>query len=289
MPTESFSLPDDFQLAPLLAFYQRDRLQLSERVTGQQLEKAFMHQGQPCWLRLDFADPGRARVAWQGVEPERAVSLAKHLCGQNQDITGLEQLASQASLSALLSRQRGLRVAQLVTPFEALVWAILGQQISVAAAHALRRRLLDNAAPRHHSGLLCFPDARRIASLSEQQLGGCGLSRSKVQTLQVVANANIDDALLPDRSRLADMEALQQRLLGIRGLGPWTVNYTLLRGYGYLDGSLHGDVVVRRGIQQLLGQSAPVTPVQAQQWLAAYRPWRALLAAHLWQAQSLAA
>lgn len=289
MPTDSFSLPDDFQRAPLLGFYQRDRLQLSERVTGQQLEKAFMHLGQPCWLLLDFADLGRARVAWHGLDRQQAVPLAKHLSGLGQDISGLEHLASQASLRSLLSRQRGLRVAQLITPFEALVWAILGQQISVVAAHALRRRLLERAAPRHHSGLLCFPDARHIATLSERQLRDCGLSRSKVQTLQVVANANIDDALLPDRSQLPDMEALQQQLLGIRGLGPWTVNYTLLRGYGYLDGSLHGDVVVRKGIQRLLGQSAPVTPAQAQQWLAAYRPWRALLAAHLWQAQSLAA
>lgn len=70
------------------------------------------------------------------------------------------------------------------------------------------------------------------------------------------------------------------------GIGPWTLNYTLLRGFGWLDGSLHGDVAVRRGLQLLLESDEKITEAEAQTWLVEFSPWRALVAAHLWAAKS---
>src|SRR3546814_18227053 len=72
------------------------------------------------------------------------------------------------------------------------------------------------------------------------------------------------------------IEGLRERLLAIRGIGPWTVNYTLLRGYGWLDGSLHGDVAVRHGIEALLSTPDKLNDKQAQAWLEEFSPWRAL-------------
>ena len=85
----------------------------------------------------------------------------------------------------------------------------------------------------------------------------------------------------------AELETLRKTLLDIRGLGPWSVHYALLRGYAWMDGSLHGDVAVRRAIQQLQGDVTPPTAREAETWLADFRPWRSLLAAHLWKSLSL--
>src|SRR3546814_5940217 len=82
------------------------------------------------------------------------------------------------------------------------------------------------------------------------------------------------------------IEGLRERLLAIRGIGPWTVNYTLLRGYGWLDGSLHGDVAVRHGIEALLSTPDKLNEKQAQACLEEFSPWRALLAAPLWASRS---
>jgi DNA-3-methyladenine glycosylase II len=82
------------------------------------------------------------------------------------------------------------------------------------------------------------------------------------------------------------VDEIRDRLLEVRGIGPWTVNYMLLRGFGWLDGSLHGDVAVRRGIQTLLASPDRIGENQAREWLADFSPWRALVAAHLWAAQS---
>ena len=74
-------------------------------------------------------------------------------------------------------------------------------------------------------------------------------------------------------------------LSAIKGIGPWTVHYALLRGFGWLDGSLHGDVAVRNALARLLDVPS-VSQREAEQWLGAFSPWRALVAAHLWASLS---
>ena len=80
-------------------------------------------------------------------------------------------------------------------------------------------------------------------------------------------------------------QTIEDSLLAIKGIGPWTVHYALLRGFGWLDGSLHGDVAVRNALARLLDLPA-VSQNDAEQWLAAFAPWRALVAAHLWASLS---
>ena len=141
---------------------------------------------------------------------------------------------------------------------------------------------------RHSVGLYCYPDARDIAQVDAGALRDCGLSRSKADCLLTVARRCLDEALLPERPIApAELETLRKTLLEIRGLGPWSVHYALLRGYAWMDGSLHGDVAVRRAIQQLQGGATPPTAREAETWLADFRPWRSLLAAHLWKSLSL--
>ncbi|MBV8045708.1 MAG: DNA-3-methyladenine glycosylase 2, partial [Paludibacterium sp.] len=67
-----------------------------------------------------------------------------------------------------------------------------------------------------------------------------------------------------------------------KGIGPWTVNYGLLRGYGYADCSLHGDVAIRSAVQLLRGDEARPDIPQTEQFLKQYSPHRTMAAAHLW-------
>jgi DNA-3-methyladenine glycosylase II len=186
-------------------------------------------------------------------------------------------------LGPLIARHPGLRVPQAATPFEALTWAVTGQQVSVHAAVSMRRKLIQAAAVRHADGLLCYPDADRLASLSEADLRQAGLSTSKARTLLEISRLVAAGRLPLDRwLRTMAVDEIREHLLAVRGIGPWTINYALLRGFGWLDGSLHGDVAVRRGLQTLLALPGKVSEA-AKQWLAEFSPWRALVAAHLWR------
>ena len=132
----------------------------------------------------------------------------------------------------------------------------------------------------HHRGARLGSPDRRI---DEDVLRQAGFSRTKAQTLKALSQ-HVDRGLLP-LDAWADApppEEIRARLLAFRGVGPWTVSYVLLRGFGWLDGSLHGDVAVRRKLQALLACPEAVTEVAARRWLMEFSPWRALVAAHLW-------
>ncbi|WP_159917404.1 DNA-3-methyladenine glycosylase [Pantoea sp. 18069] len=288
-------LPPNFRAEDILAFHARDRAALAEQVGPTTLRKGLWWRGQPVCLQLDFA-PGLAQVQWLTAAHDPALAahaandglpLVQRMLGLTQDVAAFEaQFAGHPQLGPVLRQQSGLRVPVAGTPFEALAWAIMGQQISVAAAVALRRRLIAAADLRHPGGLYCHPQADQVLALGLEQLRAAGLSQAKAQSLLAVSEAVQSGALPLDAWAAApQLPAAQivQALLAIKGIGPWTVSYTLLRGFGWLDGSLHGDVAVRRGIAQLLG--ADVGQPRAEAWLAPFAPWRALVAAHLWAMQ----
>ena len=290
----SVSLPEDFDHQAFLGFHRRDVEAVAETVDASTLRKAFIWQQVPVMLTVEFHEPARAHVTFHsdGKMPQTSPcqdDLVRHLLGLDQPTREFEARADKHPLvGALVRSQAGLRIPQSASPFEALSWAIIGQQISVAAAVSIRRRLIQTTGRRHGTGLYCYPDARDIARVDAGTLRDCGLSHSKADCLLTVARRCLDQALLPERPiAAAELESLRKTLLEIRGLGPWSVHYALLRGYAWMDGSLHGDVAVRRAIQQLQGGATPPTAREAETWLADFRPWRSLLAAHLWKSLSL--
>ncbi len=282
-------LPRNFRTSDILAFHGRDPLSLAERVSADTLQKGLAWQGRAACLTLRFHSRHvEAELAIDGAAVQHdAAALAamvRRMLGLTQRIDDFER---SYRMHPQLGPRPGLRVPLSSTPFEALTWAVVGQQISVIAAVALRRRLIQAAGLVHSSGLACYPDARRLACLSEAELRQAGLSRTKAQTLSVLSRLVQEERLpLETWTETLPVDEIRAQLLRVRGVGPWTVNYALLRGFGWLDGSLHGDAAVRRGLQTLLGETEIVTEEYAQRWLAGFSPWRALIAAHLWAMRS---
>jgi DNA-3-methyladenine glycosylase II len=289
-------LPATFRPDDILAFHRRDGQESAERVNGWSLEKALLRADAPACLSIRFG-PGEARaeLALDGDPTSDCGSafnaMVGRMLGLSQDVEAFERRhRDHPELGRLIAAQSGLRVPVAATPFEALTWAITGQQISVAAAVSLRRRLIHTVGRRHSGGLLCYPGPRQIAALSFEDIRRAGFSTSKANTLLALARLIVDERLPLDAwLSTVPVEEIREGLLAVRGVGPWTVDYTLLRGFGWLDGSLHGDVAVRRGLQSLLGRSDKVSESDARTWLAGFSPWRALTAAHLWAKQSTTA
>lgn len=289
-------LPGDFRPADSLTFFRRDPQEIAERVTAHGLHKALLWRGQPACLSVDFRGAqAHVRLARDGVCPEPGNGaeenalrhMVRRMLGLDQDLDGfMAGFGQHPELASLLAQQRGLRVPATATPFEALAWAITGQQISVAVAVALRRKLIQAGGQVHSSGLFCHPDAASLTSLSFAELREMGFSTAKAQALLSLAEQVAAGELpLDEWAQQLDaerVELIRSRLLAIKGIGPWTVNYALLRGFGWLDGSLHGDVAVRRSLQNLLGKTEKPDEKFTQHWLTQFSPWRALVAAHLW-------
>jgi DNA-3-methyladenine glycosylase II len=236
---------------------------------------------------LDVAGAGRAlcRIDADGVlapaTAERAHAALLNILGLRIDPAPFEQFArDDALLGAVVRRQPGLRIVQSASVFEALTWAIIGQQINLPFAIALRRTFIQQAGRRHSSGLWCYPEAGDVARLDAAALTSRKYSRSKAETLLRLAALVTSGEL-----RLApadDPGQVARALLAVKGIGPWTVNYALLRGYGHVDCSLHGDVAIRTAFQHLLKEDAKPDMARTEALLARYRPHRTMAAAYLW-------
>ncbi|MGD8475880.1 MAG: 3-methyladenine DNA glycosylase 2 [Burkholderiales bacterium] len=273
----------------MLAFHRRDAQEVAERIDGNVLRKGLLWNGVPTCLQLRFGQRiVSAELDMDGeANPDvhkRLRQVVRHMLGLTQPVEEFErEYRKHPLIGTLIRRNRGLRVPLTATPFEAMAWAITGQQISVSAAVSVRRKFIQLAGRKHSSGLWCFPEAPQVVSIGEEALRGAGFSRAKAQTLIGLSQQIASGALaLAEWADDPDAEQIREHLIKLRGIGPWTVNYALLRGFGHLDGSLHGDVAVRRNLRALLNREDKIGEAEAQSWLAAFTPWRALVAAHLW-------
>jgi len=279
-------LPVGYRLADVLAFHGRDAEGLSEQVMPDRIRKGVMIAGVPVLLDVRFdqtkamcevhADGKLSAHGKQLVDDALLNILALRI----DPAPFLKAVRKDALLGPLAKRQPGLRIVQSATIFEALTWAIIGQQINLTFAIALRRTFIAQAGRAHSSGLWCYPEAGDVARLAPEELTSRKFSRSKADTLLRLAGLVDTGALTLARD--GDLDATCAALLAVKGIGPWTVNYALLRGYGFADCSLHGDVAIRAAFQQLLGEDSKPDMARTEALLAQYKPHRTMAAAHLW-------
>ena len=292
--SHTIALPPGYRVADVLAFHGRDPERVAEQVDADGLRKGVLLGGVPTLLDIRFeTGAAQCRVTFDGpVTPEvqaRTREALLNVLGLRIDPTAFGA-AVQADpwLGPVVARQPGLRIVQSATIFEALTWAIIGQQINLTFAIALRRTLIQLAGRAHSSGLWCYPEALDVARLDISELTGRKFSNAKAETILRVARMVVDGSLVLERhAGVEDISGsasadVSETLLAIKGIGPWTVNYVLLRGYGYPDCSLEGDVAVRAALHKLSGSAARPTVAEAGRMLARYAPHRTMAAAYLW-------
>ncbi len=281
-------LPAGYRRDDVIAFHSRDTEAVAEQLTPAGLRKGILLAGAP--VVLDVAFTPDAAICQADIDGDGDADLETLLHGALLNILGLRidprpfalLAAADPLLAPLIRLNPGLRIVQSASPFEALTWAIIGQQINLPFAISLRRTFILQAGRRHGSGLWCYPEARDVARLSIEDLTRRKFSRAKAETLLRLARLVDEGTLSLELPPSGDVAAMSQSLLAVKGIGPWTVNYALLRGYGHADCSLHGDVAIRAALQKLLGEDVKPDMARTERWLRQYAPHRTMAAAHLW-------
>jgi AraC family transcriptional regulator of adaptative response / DNA-3-methyladenine glycosylase II len=213
-----------------------------------------------------------------GLLPALPAVLAgvRRLCDLGADPAAVAQV-----LGPLAADAPGLRVPGCFDGFEMAVRAVLGQQVTVRAAHTLAGRLVAGLGDPVHAerpglpGLThFFPSAARVAGASADDLGRLGIVRQRVAALQALARAAADGQL--DLGPAADVAASIDRLKALPGIGPWTAQYIALRALAWPDAWPSGDVAL---IKALDARDARHADALAEAW----RPWRGYATLHLWR------
>lgn len=190
-------------------------------------------------------------------------------------------LSRDALLAPLIAQHPGTRVPSCVDGFEMACRAILGQQISVAGARVRATRLAQGwgqPLPAADGTVVrCFPTAHDLSAATPADIATVGLTKTRAGTLYELATMVASGDLTLDRG--ADRAEIREKLLGIKGIGPWTATYIGLRSLGDPDAFPASDLGLVRSAALLGGPSDPDSlEARAQKW----RPWRAYGAMHLW-------
>lgn len=205
-----------------------------------------------------------------------ALERSRRLLDADSDPIAIdEQLADDALLAPLVRRRPGLRVPGHVDGVEVAARAVLGQQVSVAAARTLATRLVAEigrplALAGDHDATHLFPSAEALAGVDPEQVA---MPRARGRALVALAAAVADGTLQLDRS--ADRADVRAALLAVPGIGPWTADYVALRALGDPDVFLPTDLGVR---QAVAGLGITDVAERSERW----RPWRSYALIQLW-------
>lgn len=195
----------------------------------------------------------------------------------------LDPAAVDAVLLPDFPGSAGRRVPGALDSFAMAVRAVLGQQITVAAARTLARRVVERwgepLATPHPMLTRVFPRPEVLARASADELGALGITRQRQAAIQALARAlmNGDLQLSPG----ADVAATQAALVALPGIGDWTAQYLAMRALRWPDAFPAGDVALHLALGV---RGAPprervrLTETRAESW----RPWRAYAVIRAW-------
>lgn len=212
-----------------------------------------------------------------------AISRCRRLLDLDADPVAVdERLRADPLLAPLVERGPGRRVPRTVDGAEFAVRAVLGQQVSTAAARTHAARLvtahgkpLDDP----EGGLThLFPSAEALAAVDPESLA---MPRSRRTTLTTLVRLLADGGL-----RLGvdtDWAEARARLLALPGFGPWTADVIAMRALGDPDAFLPTDLGIRRAAGAL---GLPSTPAALTARAEGWRPWRAYAVQYLWATDS---
>lgn len=210
-----------------------------------------------------------------------AVSRLRRLFDLDADPGAVDEvLSADPALAGSVARTPGIRVPGSVDGPEIVLRALLGQQVSVAAARTAAARLTETLGERLATpdGELTrlFPTPAAIAEHGAEVLTG---PRRRISTLLTVCEAMASGDLEVHVG--ADPDELSARLQSFAGIGPWTAGYVRMRVLGAPDVLLRGDVALLKGAAAL---GLPSTVDALTERSRAWQPWRSYAGMHLWRA-----
>jgi AraC family transcriptional regulator of adaptative response / DNA-3-methyladenine glycosylase II len=267
----------------LLAYFAARAIPGVEHVSGDAYRRTIVVAGDPGVLELFRGGDDHLVLVvhlphWD--ELIHLVARARRIANLDLDLDEpLGQLAGDPTIGPLVAARPGLRTPGTWDPFETGVRAIVGQQVTVAAASTITGRLVERlGAP--VPGVQELGLSRTFPTpdvLARADLSRLGLTLARQDAIRTFARAVADDEVRLDGS--VGLEELIRSITEIEGLGPWTAHYIALR-LGERDAFPGTDLGLRRALDVQAAGSRVALDLLADGW----RPWRALAATHLWAA-----
>ncbi len=280
-----FRPPYDF--AHLLAFMERRVIPGVESVDASGYRRSFVAAGSPGWLTVaPIAGESALALRVHHTKPSalgEIVARVRRMFDVDADPLAINaHLEKDALLKPLVRRWPGQRLPNAWDGFELAVRAILGQQVSVAAARTLAARIADRYGTRFDEGAAVglsslFPSAETLA---EVRLETIGVMSARAEAIRTLARAVVDGRVhfRPEQT----LAAFEESLVALPGIGLWTAHYIAMRALGQPDAFPAADLILRRAAGRGVTLGTRAVEAMSEAW----RPWRAYAVMLLWRSHS---
>lgn len=288
---------DNYPWQQVFQFYQQRAVEGLEQATDNSLQRVIQIDDRAVLLRCEkLTNRSALRLTFIGADCShlsQLIALTRKALDLNTNHLAIARHLTNSQLfipasTAPFTSTGTIALPGAWDPFEYLIRAILGQQVSVKAAKTLTRRLLERCGEQitlAGQSWNIFPSAETLAEADLRQFG---MPQRRIDTLQAVARAQArgDIDLRIAHSPLSPGDAvasLRQSLLAIKGIGQWTVDYLLMRAFYQPDIWLDTDL----GIINALKKSYPDLDKKSVRTIADdCSPWRSYAVMALWNSLS---
>lgn len=281
MNTFEIATPPSFRWDRLYRYWGRDKASASERAEEGRLRLGMRLPAGPAAVAVEHRDGVLHGRVENAADVDAARPIVRRMFGLETDPATFEAAARAAGHGRLVEGREGQTVPQTASVWDGLVWVVVGQQISLAVAFAMRRRLTQAYGPRLAEDLWAPPAPAAVAAASPEDLYKLGFSRAKADYVLGAARA-AEGGLDLESWRGRDPAEIEAGLLAIRGLGPWSVNYLMMRAYGLLDQVPYGDAALVKSLAEFFGLPARPSVKETRELMAPFAPYRSLATFHFW-------
>lgn len=299
MQNEILPIPP-YDFAQALAYLRRSSSAVLERVSDDDIyRRALTINGQDVLLTMRAAGSvaaPRLRLEVQGEGVDEAImaeatAFVRRIFSLDVDPTEFYRIANtEPVFGALVQRYYGLRPVMVASPFEATIWAIIGQQINVSFARKLKQRLIELCDDTLHIAedeYPLMPTAQAIAALDATLLLSNQFSRQKTEYVIGAARALVSGELDFDVAASLPHEEAIAYLTRLRGLGRWTAEYVLMRGIGVRDSVPAADMGLRIAMGRAYGLGRNASEQEVRDYATQWAGWRGWVAFFWWHALQL--
>lgn len=219
---------------------------------------------------------------------EMATDKVAWILGVGQELEPFYASAQcDPAMAAITQRFHGLHMPHTASVFEALVLAILGQQITTNVARIIRTLLIETYGSQQTidgETYYAFPRPETLAALRVEDLRGMKLSQRKAEYVHGIACTALDDPEFIEGLHHLDDEAVVRQITSLRGVGNWTAQWLLIRALGRPDALPLGDLALRRVVSRLYFQDEPLNDTQVEEFCRRWSPYRTYATTYMFTA-----
>jgi DNA-3-methyladenine glycosylase II len=284
--------PNEFKFSQCLKFLNRSSKEPCHAVEGDTLVKLLKFDDQPTLLKIHSPNNKYLCIDFLTPRPKKSIRsrAAKYVWDWFDLETDLKPFYRMAKRDPVLKNiaedYYGLRKITIGDLFEALCWAMIGQQINLAFAYTLKKRFVESFGEKfcfHKNMFFLFPSPQTISQLTVADLRRLQFTGRKseyiIELAGKIENGSLSKNVLLNEDRF---ETARKKLIALRGVGKWTAEYVCLRCLKDPTAFPVDDIGLQNAIKQQLGLNEKPTNAEILRYASAWKNWQAYATFYLW-------